>query len=94
MQIEIFREARHRSGLTQKQLAERVGLSENYICAIENGRITPLFNKADRIAKELAVPVEFLFTCYVRLSRLPRFKELMYLYNLGYDISPYETEEV
>ena len=80
--------------MTQKQLAERVGLSENYICAIENGRITPLFIKADRIAKELAVPVEFLFTCYVRLSRLPRFKELMYLYNLGYDISPYETEEV
>jgi len=35
-----------------------------------------------------------LFTCYVRLSRLPRFKELMYLYNLGYDIRPYETEEV
>ncbi|PNS35020.1 XRE family transcriptional regulator [Mesotoga sp. B105.6.4] len=90
----MFREARHRSGLTQKQLAERVGLSENYICAIENGRITPLFNKADRIAKELEVPVEFLFTCYVRLSRLPRFKELMYLYNLGYDISPYEIEEV
>jgi len=43
---------------------------------------------------ELAVPVEVLFTCYVRLSRLPRFKELMYLYNLGYDISPYEIEEV
>lgn len=80
--------------MTQKQLAERVGLSENYICAIENGRITLLFNKADRIAKELAVPVEMLFTCYVRLSRLPSFKELMYLYNLGYDISPYEIEEV
>jgi len=61
---------------------------------LENGRHTPPFIIADRIAKELEIPVEVLFPCYVRLSRLPRFKELMYLYNLGYDISPYETEEV
>jgi len=94
MQIEILREMRMKNRLTQKQLAERVGTSEVYISTLENGRRTPPFIIADKIAKELEVPVEMLFTCYVRLSRLPRFKELMYLYNLGYDISPYETEEV
>ena len=94
MQIEILRERRMEKCLTQKQLAERVGTSEVYISMLENGRRTPPFIIADRIAKELEMPVEMLFTCYVRLSRLPRFNELMYLYNLGYEISPYETEEV
>jgi transcriptional regulator with XRE-family HTH domain len=94
MSIEILRERRLKKGLTQKQLAEKVGTSEGYICLVENGRHTPPFIIADKIAEELEIPVEMLFTCYVRLSRLPRFKELMYLYNLGYDISPYEIEEV
>jgi len=94
MQIETLRERRLEKRLTQKQLAERVGTSEVYISMLENGRHTPPFLIADRIAKELEIPVEILFTSYVRLSRLPRFKELMYLYNLGYDISPYEIEEM
>ena len=94
MRIDLFREARLASCLTQAQLASIVKVSENYISAIERQRITPPFTTADRIAKELDVPVERIFNCYVRLSKLPTFKDLMYLYNTGYDIGAYEVEEV
>jgi len=94
MRIDLFLEARLASCLTQSQLASRVKVSANYISAIERQRITPPFVTADRIAKELDVPVERLFNCYVRRSVLPTFKDLMYLYNKGYDISPYEVESI
>lgn len=35
---ETLKEERHRAGLTQKQLAERIGTKKTYISRIENGK--------------------------------------------------------
>lgn len=54
---------RIRQGLMAKQVAERVGVSEQYYCAIENGR-TPSFRLAMRIAEVLQKPVHDLFSAH------------------------------
>ena len=38
----IIREARSRLGLSQRQLAERAGLSSGMLCLIEKGEANPL----------------------------------------------------
>lgn len=39
-------------GLTQRELAEQVGVSESYICQIEKGKMVSL-RKLEQIAKKL-----------------------------------------
>lgn len=47
--------------MTQKQLAERVGVSRQTLNAIENSRRAPTIDVAIRIADVFRVPVEELF---------------------------------
>jgi len=49
---EKLREMRKRKGLTQKELAEKIGVSESYICQIENGKMISI-KKLDKLAKIL-----------------------------------------
>ena len=49
---EKMREMRKRKGLTQKELAEKIGVSESYICQIENGKMISI-KKLDKLAKIL-----------------------------------------
>jgi len=92
--MDLFLDERLRNRFTQKQLGEVIGKTQQYISAIEKGKVVPPFREADRLARYMGVPVERIFNCYVRLSKLPTFKDLMYLYNTGYDIGAYEVEEV
>lgn len=52
---------RQRSGLTQDQLAEQVGLSPKYISGIERGVENPTMNILIRVAKMLGVEPYDLF---------------------------------
>jgi transcriptional regulator with XRE-family HTH domain len=52
---------RQRSGLTQDQLAERVGLSPKYISGIERGVENPTMDILLRVAKMLGVEPYDLF---------------------------------
>jgi putative transcriptional regulator len=52
---------RARSGLTQEQLADKVGVTRQTIIAIERGNYTPSVLLALKLAKLFAVPVEKLF---------------------------------
>ena len=52
---------RHRSGLTQDQLAEQVGLSPKYISGIERGVENPTMDILIRLAKMLEVEPYDLF---------------------------------
>jgi len=52
---------RQRSGLTQDQLAERVGLSPKYISGIERGVENPTMDNLLRLAKVLEVEPYDLF---------------------------------
>ncbi len=54
---------RHRRlhGLTQQELADRVGVTRQTILSIERGRYSPSVGLAIRIAETFGVPVEASF---------------------------------
>jgi transcriptional regulator with XRE-family HTH domain len=55
-------EARRRVGLSQSQLATRVGLTSQTISLYERGRIVPSAEMSLRIGDELGVSVRWLVT--------------------------------
>ncbi|MBI2612460.1 helix-turn-helix transcriptional regulator [Candidatus Kaiserbacteria bacterium] len=54
--------ARLSVGITQENLAERIGVSRQTIIAIEKGNYTPSVLLALKVAKVFKLPVEKLFT--------------------------------
>ena len=50
-----MREARRRLGLTQLDLAQRVGCTESLVTKIETGRATPEKSLKEAIARELNI---------------------------------------
>lgn len=56
---ERLKEMRKRKGLTQKELANKVGVSESYICQIEAGKMVSL-TKLDKMAEALGCKVKDL----------------------------------
>lgn len=56
-----LRALRERLGLTQAQLAERVGVSRQTINAIETSRYNPTLPLAIRLARLMQRPVEEVF---------------------------------
>ncbi len=55
-------EYRTKAGLTQEQLAEKVGVTRQTIIAIEKGNYTPSVLLAIKLAKTFSVSVESLFS--------------------------------
>ena len=55
------REHRQRLERTQKQLAERIGISRNHLTLIEIGRDNPSLEVAGRLASFLGVAIEEVF---------------------------------
>jgi putative transcriptional regulator len=50
-----------RGGMTQAELAERVGVTRQTVIAIEQGRYSPSLEMAFQIAHVLEVPLEDVF---------------------------------
>lgn len=50
-----MRDARRRLGLTQQDLAQRVGCTESLVTKIETGRATPEHGLKEAIARELNI---------------------------------------
>ena len=57
-----IRELRKALGLSQDALAKRCGVSRQTINAIENNKYDPTLSLAFRLARELGVTVDGLFT--------------------------------
>jgi transcriptional regulator with XRE-family HTH domain len=58
-----IRDARERAGLTQKELAERCGLSRVYVIKLESGEHdNPTIKVLQAIAKALKVPLTDLIS--------------------------------
>jgi len=55
--------------LTQKELAERVGVTRQTIIAVEQGRFVPSVRLALELAKALEMPLEELFWIEEALAR-------------------------
>jgi ribosome-binding protein aMBF1 (putative translation factor) len=53
---QAMRDARRRLGLTQLDLAQRVGCTESLVTKIETGRATPEQSLKEAIARELNIP--------------------------------------
>lgn len=49
--------------LTQKELAHRIEMSQNYYCELENGKYDIKLSVLCKIAKELRVKPNILFEC-------------------------------
>lgn len=56
-----LKERRGELGLTQAELADRVGVTRKTINTVENGVFTPSALLAIKLAEALSVPVETLF---------------------------------
>ena len=56
-----LRDHRQRRSLTQKMLAESVGVTRQTIIAVEQGRFAPSVRLALQLAKALETPLEELF---------------------------------
>lgn len=57
--IEIF-EARKQIGMTQKELAQKVGTTQRVISNIENGEVNPGLDLINRLIKQLHLSTESL----------------------------------
>ena len=56
-----LKERRTGLGLTQAELAEKVGVTRKTVNTVENGVFTPSATLAIKLAQALSVPVEELF---------------------------------
>ena len=50
-----IKEKREQLGISQKALAEKVGISQSFLCDIEQGRCKPSIDTAIKLAKALKV---------------------------------------
>lgn len=57
-----IRERRRELGISQEELAKRCGVSRQTVNAIENNKYDPTLSLAFRLARELAVTVDQLFS--------------------------------
>jgi DNA-binding XRE family transcriptional regulator len=56
----LLQEIRHKKGLTQIELAEKIGTNKSYISRIENGRTEPKISTFYRIVSALGRSVELV----------------------------------
>ena len=65
---EVLQERRRQAGMSQRELASRIGVDFSYISKLENDRLPPpSSDTAARIAAELACPVEDLLSAARKL---------------------------
>jgi len=57
------RELRLQRGMTQEEVAERVGVSRQTIISIESGRYNPSIVLAYKLARSFSLSIEELFLC-------------------------------
>ena len=52
-----LRRTRRKNGLTQEELAHRVGMDVSYLSELENGRKEPCLRKMKEISQALGIPL-------------------------------------
>ncbi len=88
---ERIRELRKERGLTQRALAERVGVSQQNVSQIEKGDRQPQAEELPRFARALGVPVSSLFPSEEETATVP----VMGYVGAGAEIySPEEDQEL
>lgn len=65
-------------GLTQKQLADRIGCSETNMIFLETGRSFPRMEKIESICRELSIPQSYLLVFSLTKEDIPESKQGVY----------------
>ena len=68
---DAIKNIRKNKGLTQKELAQRCGLSANAMCSIEKNESIPTRESIDKICKALDIPMSYLLFFSVTEEELP-----------------------
>jgi transcriptional regulator with XRE-family HTH domain len=68
-QRELLRKARERAGLTQVELAKRVGIVSQYVNMIENGKKAASLDVLQRLGNELGLSITVKITVYIKRKR-------------------------
>lgn len=58
-----IKERREQLGITQKELADKIGISQSFLCDIEQGRSKPSIDTALKIASALNIEDIKFFGC-------------------------------
>ena len=67
------------AGIKQKNLAEKVGISSNYLSLVENGKREPSIPVIQCIAEELDIPISYIFWyAYEKPTNLPEDQERLF----------------
>ena len=76
----IIASERKQRQITQKALAERVGKTSTYLCLIEKGKYLPSVQTLEAIARELGLPLGYLFLQTIPEDSLPnKAAEILHL---------------
>lgn len=62
--VSYLKEYRTKAGLTQEELAERVGVRRETILRLEGGRYNPSLKLAVDISRAVGAPIEAIFVFY------------------------------
>jgi transcriptional regulator with XRE-family HTH domain len=65
-----LRRLRQSSRITQDELAERSGLSKNYICQVESGRKSPSLNAISKLAACMGADVNDILSDHETIVRV------------------------
>ncbi len=57
---ELIKKRRIEKNLTQQEVADKIGISRNYLSDIENGRYNPSFKRAIQLATLLEIDLNLL----------------------------------
>ena len=65
-------------GLRQKDLADKLGISPNYLSAVENDKREPSLSFIKLVSKELDVPLSFLFLDNIEQAYMSEEQKVIY----------------
>ncbi len=75
---DAIKNLRKNKGLSQKELAQRSGLSANAMCSIEKNEAFPSRDSIDRICKALEIPTSYLMFFSVTDEDIPAEKRVAF----------------
>lgn len=75
---DAIKSLRKNKGLSQKELAQRSGLSANAMCSIEKNDAFPSRDSIDRICKALDIPTSYLMFFSVTDEDIPAEKRVAF----------------
>lgn len=73
-----IKQIRKHRGISQKELADRCGLSANAVCSIENNASFPAKSTFDKICKALDMPSAGIFLFAISDEDIPESKRAIY----------------